>query len=36
MDYRKEIIELLHNIEDKKFLSFLYRMIISFKKEWGY
>lgn len=36
MDYKSEIIELINNIENEKFLSFIYRMIQSFKKEWGY
>lgn len=36
MEYKDEIILLVNGIENDKFLSFLYRMILSFKKEWGY
>ena len=36
VDYKKEIIEMLENIHSEKFMKFLYNMIISFKKQWGY
>lgn len=36
MDYKRKIMELLGNIESEAFLKFLYNIIISFKKEWGY
>lgn len=36
MDYKKEIIKMLENIHSEKFMKFLYNMIISFKKQWGY
>ena len=36
MDYRKMIIELVEKLESEKFLKFLYNVIISFKKQWGY
>nr|DAE45306.1 MAG TPA: hypothetical protein [Caudoviricetes sp.] len=36
MDYKKEIIEMIENIHSEKFMKFLYNMIISFKKQWGY
>lgn len=36
MDYKKEIIELIENIHSEKIMKFLYNMIISFKKQWGY
>lgn len=36
MDYKKEIIEMVEKLESEKFLKFLYNVIISFKKEWGY
>lgn len=36
MDYKKEIIEMIQKIGSEKFMKFLYNMIISFKKQWGY
>jgi len=36
MDYKKAIIDMVENIESNNFLEFLYNLIISFKKEWGY
>lgn len=36
MDYKKEIIEMVEKLESEKFLKFLYNVIISFKKEWGF
>lgn len=36
MDYKNEIVNLLDGIQSEKFMKFLYNMIISFKKQWGY
>ncbi len=36
MDYKKEIIEMIQKIDSKKFMKFLYNMIVSFKEQWGY
>lgn len=36
MDYKSELISIINNIESEKFLLFLYNLINSFKKEWGY
>lgn len=36
MDYKKEIGNLLNEIQSEKFLKFLYNVIVSFKKQWGY
>ena len=33
--YQKEIIEMVDEIENSKFLGFLYHMIIAFKEKWG-
>lgn len=30
MDYRKEIIKLLHRIEDEKYLKYVYTLLITF------
>lgn len=36
MDYKKKnIIEMVEEIENVKFIDFLYDMIVSFKKKWG-
>lgn len=36
MDYKETLIETIENIESEKFLQFLYNLIESFKKTWGY
>ena len=36
MDYKKEIETLRIEIQSEKFLKFLYNIIVSFKKQWGY
>ena len=36
MDYKKETVEFLNEIQNEKFLKFLYNVIVSFKKQWGY
>ena len=36
MDYKKEIETFLNEIHNEKFLKFLYNVIVSFKKQWGY
>ena len=35
-DYKKEIGNLLNEIQSEKFLKFLYNVIVSFKRQWGY
>ena len=36
MDYKKQIETLLNEIQSEKFLKFLYNIIVSFKRQWGY
>ena len=36
MDYKKEIENFLNEIQSEKFLKFLYNVIVSFMKQWGY
>ena len=36
MDYKKEIETLLNEIQSEKSLKFLYNIIVSFKRQWGY
>lgn len=36
MDYKKEIETFLNEIQSEKFLKFLYNVIVSFKRQWGY
>ena len=36
MDYKKEIANFLNEIQSEKFLKFLYNVIVSFKRQWGY
>lgn len=36
MDYKKEIANFLNEIQSEKFLKFLYNVIVSFKRKWGY
>ena len=36
MDYKKEIETLLNEIQSEKILKFLYNIIVSFKRQWGY
>lgn len=35
MDYKKELVKVIDEISDVKFLQFLYEMVCSFKKKWG-
>lgn len=34
-EYREKIIEMVRKIENKKYLAFIYDMMMSFKKKWG-
>lgn len=36
MDYKAEILKMLEKIENERFFEFLYNLINSFKKEWGF
>lgn len=36
MDYKQMIFEALNDIENESFLKFIYDIIKSFIKEWGY
>lgn len=36
MDYKKEIENFLNEIQSENFLKFLYNIIVSFKRQWGY
>ena len=36
MDYKKEIENFLNEVKSEKFLKFLYNVIVSFKRQWGY
>ena len=36
IEYKKEIGNLLNEIQSEKFLKFLYNVIVSFKRQWGY
>lgn len=36
MDYKKEIIKIILEIDSEKFLKFLHDMILAFKRDWGY
>lgn len=33
-DYKKKIIELVNAIDNKEFIQFIYKLIISLKKKW--
>lgn len=33
--YRGQIIEMVQNIENQKYLAFIYDTMMSFKKKWG-
>ncbi len=35
-DYKKQLIEQIHIIEDDKLLKFLYDLVRAFKRNWGY
>lgn len=35
MDYKKEIVELLVNINNIEFLEYVYRFVKRLKKNWG-
>lgn len=35
-NYKANIIEAIENIESEQFLKFLYNLIESFRKTWGY
>lgn len=34
-DYGELIIEMVHKIDNQKFLCFIYELLNSFKKKWG-
>ena len=34
-EYRKKIIEMVKEIENVRYLKFIYDLFISFKKKWG-
>lgn len=34
-DYGELIVEMVHRIDDEKFLCFIYELLNSFKKKWG-
>lgn len=36
MNYKEEIIKTVKNIENEKYLEFIYNFILSFKKKWGF
>lgn len=36
MNYKEEIFNLLNGIESENFFKFLYDLIKTFKKDWGY
>lgn len=36
MDYKRQLIEQIQAIESEKFLKFLYELVQSFKRNWGY
>lgn len=33
--YREKIIEMVKNIDNPRYLSFIYDLLMSFKKKWG-
>ena len=34
-EYREKIIEMVKEIENARYLKFIYDLLISFKKKWG-
>lgn len=36
MNYKEKILESLEEIDNNDFLKFIYSIIQSFKKKWGY
>lgn len=36
MDYKKQLVEEIKTIENEKLLKFLYELVQSFRKNWGY
>ena len=34
-EYREKIIEMVKEIENVRYLKFIYDLLISFKKKWG-
>lgn len=33
--YKKKIIDIVKDIENYKYIEFIYNLLISFKKKWG-
>ncbi len=33
--YREKIVEMVNKTEDLKYLEFIYKLLLSFKKKWG-
>lgn len=33
--YREKIIEMVKNIDNSRYLEFIYDLLMSFKKKWG-
>lgn len=33
--YRENIVEIINETEDLKYLEFIYKLLLSFKKKWG-
>lgn len=33
--YKKKIVEIINATDDLKYLEFLYKLLLSFKKKWG-
>lgn len=33
--YKKKIIDIVKDIENDKYIEFIYNLLISFKKKWG-
>lgn len=34
-EYREKIIEMVNEIENARYLKFIYDLLISFRKKWG-
>lgn len=33
--YREKIVEIINETEDLKYLEFIHKLLLSFKKKWG-
>lgn len=33
--YKKKIVEIINETDNMKYLEFLYKLLLSFKKKWG-